>query len=122
MKAASYEKAERIVQAGTYKSILRKGSFVEKRGIALYYCKRVHASDSRLGILVSRKSLAKAVARNRLKRIIREYFRTKKRKLKSSFDLVFRTRLSYKPLKNNELRQTIDILYKQAGILFHRTD
>jgi ribonuclease P protein component len=65
------------------------------------------AGCTRLGVAVSRK-VGKACVRNRIKRMIREYFRLNKHKLPPKTDLVFVARPNAWTLKTSELRTELD--------------
>jgi ribonuclease P protein component len=65
------------------------------------------AGLTRLGIAVSRK-VGKAFVRNRIKRMIREYFRLNKHRLPPGADLVFVAKPHARDLETSELRAELD--------------
>ena len=70
-----------------FKNVLSKGRFyVGKYVIA--YIKKNNKNENYFGVAVSTKT-AKAVKRNRIKRVIRESYRLKKNNLKQGYDIVF---------------------------------
>src|SRR3990167_3293836 len=94
-KAASFRRAERLIHPQEFRKVLRQGAVVKKNAMALYYL-RNDLEFSRLGIIVSRKAIRRAVDRNRMKRVVRELFRTQKKNFKTSCDLVFRAEYEFK--------------------------
>lgn len=63
----------------------------------------------RLGLAISRRSAPRAVSRNRIRRIIREAFRTRQRQL-GPVDLIFLGRPGAGERTSAELRATADHL------------
>jgi ribonuclease P protein component len=61
----------------------------------------------RLGLAIAKKKVRRAVARNRLKRIIRESFRVAERQL-NSFDIVIMARQKAGSALNKELFASLD--------------
>ena len=68
----------------------------------------------RLGLAVSRRTAARAVVRNRIKRIIRESFRGLHRPL-AGRDVVVLARSPSAKLARGELRASLDMLWRQIG-------
>ena len=81
----TFTKADRIRTSKEYRVLSKKGS----RFFSPYFIIVSHKnsiSNARLGITVSKK-VGKAVTRNRIKRIIREYFRLNRRFLPGRLDI-----------------------------------
>ncbi|RKZ34175.1 MAG: ribonuclease P protein component [Gammaproteobacteria bacterium] len=68
----------------------------------------------RLGLAVSRRTAARAVVRNRIKRIVRESFRGLQRPL-AGLDVVVVARPLSAKLPPRELRVSLDALWRQIG-------
>lgn len=80
-----FVKADRIRTSLDYRTLSKTGKrFTDDYFIVV--CRKNHISRARLGITVSKK-VGKAVKRNRIKRIIREYFRLNRRYLPGRLDL-----------------------------------
>lgn len=79
-------------QAGPYFAIFRKSN-----GLV----------QSRLGLIVGKKALRRAIERNRVKRVLRESFRLQQTQL-SGLDLVVIVYPDIRKLSKSELRQCID--------------
>lgn len=70
-----------------FKNVLSKGKFYVGKYITIYI-KKNYKKENYIGIAVSTK-VAKAVKRNRIKRLIRESFHLNKNNLKKGNDIVF---------------------------------
>lgn len=68
----------------------------------------------RLGVIISKRIVKKATARNYLKRIIREGFRVRKLELKG-LDLVVMLRPGYKLTDKIKLQKELDSLWKRLN-------
>ncbi len=74
MADGRFEKKFRLLSASDF-SELKVGSLSFKKASVIIYYKKNSFNQSRIGLSVTKK-LGKAHDRNRLKRILREYFRT----------------------------------------------
>lgn len=72
----SFLKEERIRRRSDFQSIYKEGARYQSRHFQVSICPN-HLPHSRLGMSVGRK-IGSAVQRNRLKRLIREFFRLNK--------------------------------------------
>lgn len=70
-------------------------------------CRRRPCGVARLGLAISRKSLKRAVDRNRVKRIVRESFRLRQREL-AGLDLVVMARKGLPVADSKALRASLD--------------
>ncbi|HJW76180.1 MAG TPA: ribonuclease P protein component [Thermoleophilia bacterium] len=80
----------RLSRSSDFKKVYRQGSSVASRFLVLYYFKRSSEGDGegpRMGLSVSRK-LGGAVVRNRIKRLLREAFRSCHERLAQEYDYV----------------------------------
>jgi ribonuclease P protein component len=87
MESHLYPKEERLLNRKDFVNLNR----VEKRyltGHFTVFFKENGLDVSRLGITVSKK-IGKAVKRNRIKRLLREFFRLNKKIFPKGFDVVF---------------------------------
>jgi ribonuclease P protein component len=80
--------------------------------LALY--KKNNKAYPRIGIIVSKRVVKKASSRNRLKRLIREGFRTRKAALQG-LDLVILAREGCKIVDNVKLQKELDSLWQRLG-------
>jgi ribonuclease P protein component len=81
----SFTKADRIRTSGEYRRLSKGGKRWHSRYFVIVF-KKNRTARSRLGITVSKK-VGKAVTRNRIKRIVREYFRLNRCHLPVKLDI-----------------------------------
>lgn len=89
------------------------------RGFVVVAAPRVADSpelSSRLGITVS-KRVGNAVARNRVKRRIREWFRAEREQLDPRMDLVVIGRSQAAPLSGGEISRQLGQATRELGVL-----
>jgi len=73
--------------------------------------------DSRIGITVTKKVDKRAVGRNRLKRLVREEFRTRRAGFKKAMDLVVICKRGSSGLKAEEIRAELEVLFQKARLV-----
>lgn len=109
-------KMETLKKNYQFKKVLTKGTYFFGKQIVVYIRKN-HLQKNRLGIALHTK-LAKAVKRNRVKRLIRENYRLLSSRLQVGNDIVF---LWNKKVELSEadffvLQQDMQQIFKKAGI------
>jgi len=85
LKPFGYTKADRIRNSAEYRKLSENGKRWYGRHFIIVF-KKNQQLNSRLGITVSKK-VGKAVTRNRIKRIIREYYRLNRNLLPIRLDI-----------------------------------
>lgn len=93
------EKSLRLASPRDFKKVYREGVKVSTRGLRLYSLRR-EGSYNRVGFSV--KGSPTAVARNRLKRYLREAYRLHQNKIKRGLDLVV---VALEPLRDKNFRE-----------------
>ncbi len=78
----------------------------------LLYYRENEIKHSRLGVVIGKYNVRKAVWRNRLKRVVKEAFRIRKKGL-PAFDIVVVAKASSVEAGNKELYQCINKLFTQ---------
>ena len=86
MESQSFQPEERIRKRQDYLRIYDQGKRVYTRNFTIITCPN-QTSTRRLGTTVSKK-VGNAVKRNRIKRLLREFFRLNKERFPASHDIV----------------------------------
>lgn len=110
MSEYGYPKKERLLKRGGYLSLSRDGKKCHKKHFLCIY-KRRGGTRSRLGITVSKK-VGKAVIRNRLKRMCREFFRHNKHRLESAWDINIIARHSAGAVPRKKALKSLEEIFK----------
>lgn len=99
-------KDERLLLRGEFKRASAVGARLRSPHFIVYLANN-QLGRRRLGITVSRK-VGNAVVRNRVKRMVREYFREARERLPDSRDYVVIARKGAGPMSLGEIRQELD--------------
>lgn len=94
-----------------YQHVFAKAKRFQSDGLTVLARKNAHAHP-RIGIMVAKKHVSKAVQRNRIKRIIRDCFRKAKGEI-PAVDLIFIARKDIGKLSNSELRDGLTKVWEQ---------
>ncbi|KZZ62056.1 ribonuclease P protein component, partial [Oleiphilus sp. HI0123] len=78
----------------------------------LMLTRNLNNSDSRLGIIVAKKNVKLAVQRNRIKRLLRESFRTKRSSL-PNLDIIVLAKKGADLSSSKECTQELDYLWRK---------
>ena len=116
MRGQSFRKPERLRGGAEFAQILKNSQSVREQGVALYF-RGTERPRSRVGIVVSKKVLSKATDRNRVKRLVREFYRKHKGDLKKKSDLVVRFGKDYNLLRENELNAILRRLFERGDLV-----
>ena len=107
------KKEYRVKKSQDFDNIIRKKQSFANRQFVIYYQEN-KLDHMRLGISVSKK-LVKAHERNRLKRYVRESFKTRKDFLKN-YDIIIIVRPAAKGLSFLEFGSSIDHVLKRSKL------
>ena len=83
----AFPPSARIRRRAEFDRVFKEGERVSGQGLACFILPRAEGEESRLGMAVSRK-VGGAVARNRVRRRVREYFRLHRSAFARPVDLV----------------------------------
>ena len=99
-----------------FKNVLDKGKFYKGKYVTIYLSKN-KKNENVIGIAISKK-LAKAVKRNRLKRLIRESYRIQRDSLEKGYNIVFIWNKQANVDSNyKNVSEDIISLFKKAGVI-----
>ena len=87
MKKHALTRGEKVLKSIEYRNILKGGKSTITQHFKIFICPN-HLEKQRLGITTSRR-VGTAVKRNRIKRLLREFFRLHKACLPPSSDILF---------------------------------
>jgi len=114
MKSFALPKSGLITKPWEYEAVYRHGKRLRGKNCSLI-CMPNAKDDNRLGISIH--GVRKAVKRNRIKRIIREFYRLNRAALPAATDMVFTVREGFKPDSPEAVKEAIFSLLKKVGSL-----
>jgi len=82
-----FGKKEHILKPSDFRKAYKGGRSFKKNALVLYAFQN-KCAESRIGFSISSRSVKNAIARNKIRRRLREIYRLNKTKLKTGFDLV----------------------------------
>ncbi len=110
----SFPKKLRLLNALDYQPVFNKTQYKVSCRYLLVLAKRNEKPQPRLGLVIAKKNIAKAVQRNRVKRVIRESFRLNQDLLKH-LDIVILTRPGLGNLDNKVIDGKISRLWQELA-------
>lgn len=115
MKEQSYRKSERVTNRSDYKAIYNKGVWSSSQHFTSVICSN-EQGIKRLGITVTKKT-GNAVKRNRIKRLIREFFRLNKDLFPAGHDVVVMAKRNMPPLTYQEAcRELTKLISRKTNV------
>jgi ribonuclease P protein component len=112
-RPASFPKTARLRKRAEFARVFDAGRRVAAPALVLHW---IQAPAPRLGIAVSRKVDPRAVGRNRIKRVLRDAFRTRRAQLQPA-DYIVVARAAAATLDNAALRDAFLQALQRAGAL-----
>ncbi len=109
----TFSRSSRLLTSEDYDKVFKNPVRVSAPGV-LILAKLNQEPEARLGLVVSKKVLKRAVWRNRVKRVIRETFRNSKDILPSA-DVVFIARPGIGEIGNRQLSSCVTRLWDQIS-------
>jgi len=103
-KSFSFTKESRLLNSANFKPVFDQAHYLSSSNAFLILARENHRP--RLGLVVAKKHFKLAVERNRIKRIVRESFRT--HSFPKSYDLVVLARSGANVADKAELRKQIE--------------
>jgi len=115
MKEQFYRKSERVNKRSDYRAIYNQGVWSSSQHFTSITCSN-KKGIKRLGITVTKKA-GNAVKRNRIKRLIREFFRLNKDLFPAGHDVVVMAKRNMPPLTYQEAcRELTELISRKANI------
>ncbi|MDX1491339.1 MAG: ribonuclease P protein component [Pseudohongiellaceae bacterium] len=114
MADLGFSKKLRLLSAADYQPVFKNARYKVSCQQILLLATDSNTSYPRLGLVIAKKNIAKAVARNRVKRIFRESFRHNQRLL-PALDIVILARSGLGSLDNKLIRDKIERLWKDLS-------
>jgi ribonuclease P protein component len=110
-----YPRRERLTRTREYESVYRKGAKRVGREFVCYVARQA-GQGRKIGLAVSRK-VGKAVVRNRIKRYLRQIYRTHRAEISEDIQVVFVARPAATELGYYECERAICRLLKDGDAL-----
>jgi ribonuclease P protein component len=110
----SYPKTSRLLKRSQYLELSKKGKKIHT-GSFIAIVLQGATQNNRIGITVSKK-VGNAVERNRIKRIIREYFRHRKDSFKEILDINIIGKKSLNGLENSQIIKKLEKLFSKIAL------
>ncbi|MFP4446661.1 MAG: ribonuclease P protein component [Desulfosudaceae bacterium] len=111
----SFTKNDRLLKRSEFAAVSRQG----KKISGPFFVARIRKSSqphSRLGLTVSKK-VGKAVQRNRIKRLVREYFRQHRQALSECWDMNIIARQSAADISSEQIFLSLDKLFSHIDTI-----
>ena len=113
MSAFSFNKSDRILKRSGFVKLFKKGHRIHRGPFVVNFATN-GLGNLRLGITVSKK-VGCAVIRNRIKRLVREYFRHHKTQIENAYDLNIIAKSGAARLSSQELNQALRHLFSEIS-------
>ena len=108
----SFSRADRLLTSHDFKTVFDDNSRRASTRNALLLAFANNGNRSRLGLVIAKKNVKLANQRNRIKRLVREYFRC--HPLNVPHDLVFLARRGLGELDNDQIREQLAYLWRKV--------
>lgn len=105
-----FPRSHRLLLPADYSGVFRENVRVSDRYWTILANNKGQGGPARLGMAIAKKRAKRAVDRNRLKRVVREYFRHHNARL-GGVDLVVMNRDLAASATNEELRRSLEKLW-----------
>lgn len=94
----------------SFQRVYKNATKFSLKGINLLACSN-ELSYSRIGLSIPKKQIPRAVDRNRIRRVVREYFRLRHKELAVHLDLVVVVYATLLELNNLEITKCLEVLW-----------
>lgn len=111
IRRQGFTRSQRLLRAAAFDAVYKRRARVVDDCFAVNYAPN-ELGHARLGLSIGAKTVGNSVARNRVKRMVRESFRLVAPQL-GAFDLVVGARNGARTAHNAQLRESLDGLWKK---------
>jgi ribonuclease P protein component len=112
--AQSFSRQSRLLNKHDFGRVFGNNSLKASGRFALLLALPTENHYSRLGLIVAKKHVRQAVQRNRIKRLVREFFRHQQ--TDTSIDVVFLARNNIDTLTNRDIQTQLEALWRKLQI------
>jgi len=109
-------KKNKLTAQDDFGKVYDKGMLFSLHGITVRFIPNA-LSVSRVGFSIGKNFSKKAVTRNRVRRLLREYFHLEISRIKPGFDIVVAYGSKIKDPKLAEISQTLDAILKKCHLI-----
>lgn len=109
----TFKKQHRLLKGYQFQHVFEQPPFRASHPALLVLAKPNNLDHARLGLVIGKKHIKKAVRRNRVKRLIRDSFRNRLKYL-PGFDVIVLARSSADTLDNSEVSSILNGLWKRV--------
>lgn len=111
--AYRFTKADKLLRRAEFVSLSQFGNKIQNRYFLAFIAKG-KSDRSRLGITITKK-VGHAAARNRIKRIVREYFRLNRQRLEEFWDINLIVKRQANTVSNKTIFLSLDNLFERIA-------
>ncbi len=119
MTDSTFPRSCRLLTAADYKAVFDNTELKVSSQYFLVLAKVAHSETARVGLIIAKKNVKKAVQRNRLKRQIRQAFRTNKDQL-ARLELVVMAKKNADSLSNAAVASQLSHLWHDMSVKLAR--
>lgn len=106
MNSGHFARQQRLLKPSEFKHVFARPQR-QSNNLMTLLARENKLKYARLGLAISKKQLRRAVDRNRVKRLVRESFRSRQDQL-AGLDIVVMVRTGISTLSNSEIFETLD--------------
>ena len=103
----AFKKSERLRRRSEFSALFQSGKRIHSEYLTVILCNNT-SGVRRLGLVVGKKVEKAAVRRNRMKRLLREFFRLNKHRLPASQDILIVARKDFSSMKCQDLCRELE--------------
>lgn len=111
---ASFKKQHRLLSSSDFKFVFDGAPIRVSHPCILVLAKPNQGQDPRLGLVIAKKHVKKAVSRNKIKRVVRESFRNTRKNL-PEIDVIVLARQGADTLDTSDLLTILNGLWKRVN-------